>query len=96
MGLSTLLGSMIVWYNSGMDQRENASRHETHCCACYQKEIDFQSTPANETQVVIRAIDACENTGEGSLAAQSYLAAFFKREEAKITKLTMPRWDNKI
>jgi hypothetical protein len=68
-----------------------------HCCECYAKELAFQREPHTENTVVVRAISACDNTGEGSLAAQSYLAAFFKREEAKLSALTltMPKWDSK-
>lgn len=69
-----------------------------HCCKCYNAELAFQRESTNEGTVVVRAIDACAETGEGSLAAQSYLAAFFRREEAKLMNpiLQMPKWDNKV
>lgn len=81
-----------------MNQREPEHvQPEKHCCECYQKEIEFQRESMSETGVVTRAVDACENTGEGAFAAQSYLAAFFKREESKLGTgaLVMPKWDTK-
>jgi hypothetical protein len=68
-----------------------------HCCKCYHDELAYQREAMTEQTIVVRAIDACENTGEGSLAAQSYLAAFFKRAEANITSpsLSFPKWDTK-
>jgi len=76
---------------------QNVKQLSGHCCKCYHDELTFQRESMTEQTIVVRAIDACEHTGEGSLAAQSYLAAFFKREEAKLTypTLSMPKWDSK-